>query len=71
MISSFFIKIMVINKVLEATANLNGGYDLEDKDIIGITESVVARSMGNYVSVDEVATETERLFEKTGGEQLQ
>lgn len=55
---------MVVNKVLEATANLNGGYDLEDKDIIGITESVVARSMGNYVSVDEVAAETERLFGK-------
>lgn len=32
-------------------------YDINDKDIIGITESVVARSVGNYVSVDEIAAE--------------
>lgn len=29
-------------------------YDLEDKDVIGITESVVARTTGNYVTVDEI-----------------
>lgn len=27
---------------------------LEDKDVIGITESVVARSQGNYVTVDDI-----------------
>ena len=53
---------IAVNKVLEATANLNGGYDINDRDIIGITESVVARSMGNYVSVDDVADETRRIF---------
>lgn len=29
-------------------------YDLEDRDVIGITESVVARSIGKYVTVDEI-----------------
>ena len=35
-------------------------YDIDDKDIIGITESVVARSVGNYVSIDEIATELKK-----------
>ena len=38
--------------------------DLEDGDIIGITESVVARAQGNYVTVDQIAKETIRLFGK-------
>lgn len=29
-------------------------YDLEDRDVIGITESVVARSIGKYVTLDEI-----------------
>ena len=33
-----------------------------DGDVLGITESVVARSQGNYASVEEIALETERLF---------
>lgn len=28
--------------------------DIQDKDVIGITESVVARSQGNYVTIDDV-----------------
>lgn len=32
-------------------------YDIDDKDVIGITESVVARAAGNYVTVDEIADE--------------
>lgn len=35
-----------------------------DGDVLGITESVVARSQGNYISVEEIALETERLFGK-------
>lgn len=36
--------------------------DLKDKDIIGITESVIARSQGNYVTIDEIAEEIKRLY---------
>ena len=36
--------------------------DLKDNDVIGITESVVARAAGNYVTVDDIANETKRLF---------
>lgn len=33
-----------------------------DGDIVAITESVVARAQGNYVTVDQIADETRRLF---------
>ena len=48
---------IVIDSILNTT-------ELEDGDIIGITESIVARSQGNYVTVDEIAQETIRLFGK-------
>lgn len=37
-------------------------YNLHDKDIIGITESVVARSQGNYVTIDEIAEKIKSKF---------
>ena len=38
-------------------AVLNSGLELRDRDVIGITESIVARCQGNYVTIDEVAEE--------------
>ncbi len=40
------------------------GFELRDKDVISITESVVARVQGNYVSVDAIA---EDVKNKLGG----
>ena len=40
------------------------GFELRDKDVISITESVVARVQGNYVSVDDIATDVKT---KLGG----
>ena len=55
---------IVVDAVLNATAVYNNGYDfsndtpfwydIDDKDVIGITESVVARSQGNYVTIDDI-----------------
>lgn len=39
-------------------------YDINDKDIIGITESVIARAMGQYISVDDIAADIEKKFGK-------
>ena len=36
--------------------------NVEDGDIIGITESVVARAQGNYVTVDQVAEDIRKKF---------
>lgn len=41
---------------------LNSIDNIEDRDIIGITESVVARAQGNYVTVNEIAEDIKRIF---------
>ena len=41
------------------------GFELRDRDVISITESVVARSQGNYAQVDDIAADVKQKF---GGE---
>ncbi|MBO5646149.1 MAG: coenzyme F420-0:L-glutamate ligase, partial [Clostridia bacterium] len=41
------------------------GFALRDRDVVAITESVVARAQGNYASVDAIATDVRA---KLGGE---
>ena len=41
---------------------LNAGIEIKDKDVLGITESVVARAQGNYVTVNEVAEDIKKKF---------
>ncbi len=40
----------------------NEGYSLDDGDIIGITESVVARTQGNYASCAQIAKDLRQKF---------
>ncbi len=40
---------------------LNSGLEVKDRDVLGITESIVARNQGNYVTIDEVAEEIKRM----------
>lgn len=35
-------------------------YNLHDKDVVGITESLVARAQGNYVTIDNIAEDVNR-----------
>ena len=41
------------------------GFELRDRDVISITESIVARSQGNYCTVDNIAADVKA---KLGGE---
>ena len=41
---------------------LNSGIKIEDGDVVGITESVVARAEGNYVTIDEVAEDIKKVL---------
>lgn len=41
---------------------LHSGLKIEHNDIIGITESVVARAQGNYVTIDEVAEDIKKVL---------
>lgn len=33
------------------------GYSLNDRDVVGVTESVVARAQGNYATIDQIAAD--------------
>lgn len=54
---------IVIDSVMEAAES--EGFELRDRDVIAVTESVVARAQGNYASVDNIA---EDVRKKLGGE---
>ena len=54
---------IVVNSVIEAAQS--EGFELRNRDVVGITESIVARAQGNYATVDAIA---EDVKAKTGGE---
>ena len=56
---------IVVDSVLDA-AN-DEGFELRDRDVIALTESIVARAQGNYVSVEAIAKD---VREKLGGETI-
>ena len=54
---------ITVNSVLEAAAS--EGYEMRNRDVVALTESIVARAQGNYASVDAIATDVRA---KLGGE---
>ena len=56
---------IVVDSVIEA--HEAEGFELRDKDVVAVTESVVARAQGNYASVDAIAKDVK---EKLGGETI-
>ena len=53
---------ITVNSVMEACES--EGFSLRDKDVIAITESIVARAQGNYASVEDIAKDVKN---KLGG----
>lgn len=51
---------IVVDSML--AAQQSAGFRLADRDVIGITEAVVARAQGNYASVDQIATDVRARF---------
>ena len=56
---------IVVSSVLEAAKS--EGYQMRDRDIVAVTESVVARAQGNYASVDAIAKDVRA---KLGGDTI-
>ena len=56
---------IVVTSVLEAAES--EGFAMRDRDVVAITESVVARAQGNYASVDAIAKDVRA---KLGGETI-
>ena len=54
---------ITVDSVLAAAES--EGFSLRDRDVVAITESVVARAQGNYASVDDIAKD---VANKLGGE---
>ncbi len=54
---------IVVSSVIEAATS--EGFSLRDRDVVAVTESVVARAQGNYASVDAIAKDVRA---KLGGE---
>ena len=54
---------IVCDSVIDA-AN-SEGFELRDKDVVAVTESILARSQGNYASVEAIAKDVKAKF---GGE---
>ena len=54
---------IVTNSILEAAAD--DGFAIRDRDIVAMTEAIVARAQGNYASVDNIADDVRA---KLGGE---
>lgn len=56
---------IVVDSVLDASKS--EGFELRDRDVISITESIVARSQGNYATVDDIASDVKA---KLGGKTI-
>ncbi|MBQ3492678.1 MAG: coenzyme F420-0:L-glutamate ligase [Clostridia bacterium] len=54
---------IVTESVLEASKD--AGFEIRDRDIVAMTEAIVARAQGNYASVDDIAVDVKN---KLGGE---
>lgn len=56
---------LVTKSVIDAAKSEN--FELRDRDVVAITESVVGRAQGNYCSIDDIALDVKN---KLGGEDI-
>lgn len=56
---------IVVKSVMEAVEA--EGFKLNDRDVISVTESIVARAQGNYATIDDIAADVKA---KLGGETI-
>ena len=52
---------IVVDSVLSASKSADG-FEIRDRDVLAVTEAVVARSQGNYASVDDIAADVREKF---------
>ena len=51
---------IVVDSVLNASKS--AGFELRDRDVIAVTEAVVARAQGNYATTEDIAKEIKEKF---------
>jgi F420-0:gamma-glutamyl ligase len=52
---------ITVDTVLKASKN--EGFSLRDKDIVGLTEAIVARAQGNFASIEQIAQDVKQKFD--------
>lgn len=52
---------IVVDAVLHAASS--EGFSVEERDIVTITESIVARAQGNYATIDDIASDIKAKFD--------
>lgn len=58
---------IVTDSILDAADNEEWGFNFHDRDIVAITESIVARAQGNYATIQDIANDVKA---KLGGETI-
>lgn len=53
---------ITVDSVLAAAADSEDGFKIRDMDVLAVTEAVVARSQGNYATVDDIAADVKAKF---------
>lgn len=53
---------LVTQSVLDAASDNEWGFKFRDRDIICMTEAIVARAQGNYATVDDIAADVKKKF---------
>lgn len=54
------LSIIVTNSIMDA--HNAEGFSFNDKDVVAVTEAVVARAQGNYASIDDIAKDVKSKF---------
>lgn len=58
--------VSIVTESIEKAAK-SEGFELRDKDVVAITESVVGRAQGNYCTIDDIGTD---IKNKLGGNEI-
>jgi len=52
---------ITVDSVLKASKN--EGFSLRDKDIVGLTEAIVARAQGNFANIEQISKDVKQKFD--------
>ena len=51
---------MVVDCVIKASENEK--FELNDRDIVGVTEAILARTQGNYATIEQISKAVNQIF---------
>lgn len=51
---------IITTRLTEASASPRGPFELRDRDVVGVTESLLARAQGNFATLEDIAADVRR-----------